>query len=300
MGAKPWRVLPKAADDPGEVAVHAGDRLHTLLCGKHQLIGSITRKRREERHQTDATDFSKYHFPDPIELTKAAAPEPTELQGTHRQQPMTRHSAELRRQLPDLESVDHYLTVYTANHARKSSTLHQEVEERYLQPLARRLVQCTTGPAYERYVAQKMRAISAFDKQTRVQDTFFEELPPVPVITFDASDLTDPIHKYHRNAEGEEKLTEFIARKTGEWTSPREPFERDTMNLKKWKILAETRCYHGTVDYPIPKGKQIRPGMFASCLGTELDQFNPPEPRTIPVRQSVPPTSVDHISSLFQ
>jgi hypothetical protein len=300
MEDKPWRSPARASDNPGEVAVHAGDRIHALLCGKHQLIGTVTRERPEERRQADATDFSKYRFPDPIELSKTAAPEPSQLQGTIRQQPITRHYAELRRELPDLESVDTYLADYTANHARKSMTLHQEVEERYLQPLARRLVRCTTGPAYERYVAQKMRAVSAFDRRTRVQDTFLEELPPIPVIGFVASDLTDPIHKYHKNAENEGKLTEFIARSTGEWSSPSEPFERDTMNLKKWKILGETRCYHGSVDYPIPKGKQIRPGKFASCLSTELDQFATPEPRTIRVRQSVPPSSVDHITSLFQ
>jgi hypothetical protein len=180
-------------------------------------------------------------------------------------------------------------------------TLHQEVEERYLQPIARRLVRKTSGPEYESYVAKKMRAVSAFDRRTRVQDTFLDELPPIPVISFCTADLTDPIHKYHRNAQGEEKLTQFIAKSRGEWESPKEPFESDTMNLKKWKILAETRCYHGKVDYPIRKGKQKNPGMFSSTVGAELDQFNPPDPRKIRVRQTVPPAAtVDHLTALFQ
>jgi hypothetical protein len=300
MEDKPWRVPVHTPDNPGEVVVHSGDRIHSLLVGTHQLIGSVTREHQEQRGPVDATDFSKYRFPEPIEPAKAVAPEPLQSQGTQRRPQVTRHYSELRREIPDLDTMANYLDVYQANHARKSMTLHQEVEEHYLQPLARRLVRSTTGPGYQRYVAQKMRAVSVFDKRTRLQDTFLEELPQIPVISFDASDLTDPIQKYHKNAQGEDKLTEFIARSTGQWESPREAFERDTMNLKKWKILAETRCYHGNVDHPIAKGKEVKPGKFKSCLGAELDQFDPPDPRKIRVRRSVPPSSVDHIKALFQ
>jgi hypothetical protein len=280
----------------GQVVIHSSDRIHSLLIGQHQLIGTTAdRERLDEKHKSEAVDFSRFRFPDPIEPAKAAAAEASQSSMSQRQQSVGKAYATLRRDEPNREAIASYLSVYETNHHRKTLMLHQEVEDHYLQPLSRRLAHQTNGASYAQFVDRRTRAVSAFDTKTRLQDTFLETLPEIPVLHCDTSDLTDPIKKYRRHAEREGRLAEFIGRSTGQWADAPELPERDTMNLKKWKILAETRFYTGKSDKPVAKGKRMLPGMFRSSLGAELDQFDPLDPRKIRVRRSIPPASIDHV-----
>jgi hypothetical protein len=281
-----------------EVVVHSGERIHSLLIGKHQLIGTAAdREHLDGRGQAEAVDFSKFRFPDPIEPAKQTAMEPSQSSAIQRAQSVPRNYMRLRRDEPHLREIASYLGDYQTNHQRKTMMLHQELEEHFLQPLSRKLAQKTSGPEYEEFVGRKMRAVSAFDTRTRVQDTFLERLPEIPVLHCDVSDLTDPIKKYQKNAEREDKLTDLISLSTGQQPKRRAPSDRDTMNLKKWKILAETRFYEGREGKPPAKGKRIIPGGIRCSLPRELDQFDPPEPTAIKVRKSVPAASVDHLAT---
>ncbi|OHT14121.1 hypothetical protein TRFO_03150 [Tritrichomonas foetus] len=264
-----------------EVLIHRNDQIHNLLCGKQQRIGnSHDRNRNNLINLADNTDFSKYPFPDPIEPSRTSqasrASVNVQMKSSRLSQSNNSEFNKLRQDEPMLENVSQYLNVYETNSRRKAMILHQELEEHYMQPLSRKLVRKTTGAEYQKFIRAKSRAITAFDRQAHTQDTYLQELPKIPRLSFDSSDLTDPILKYRKNQEDEKRLTKIIQQSTGEWKAPPTFQERDTMNLKKWKILAETRFYAGKSDLPIPKGKKINEKKYSSEITTELDYFAPP------------------------
>jgi hypothetical protein len=181
-----------------------------------------------------------------------------------------------------MSDVSDYLDLYEKNNIRKGLSLHREMEHHFLQPLAMRLERKLVGPAYRSFVEAKSRAVSAFDTATRASDSFMSELPPIPNIRVCVSGLSDPVVKYRVHAAREQRLAQVIAESQGIQPKPPSFIERDTMNLRKWSILAETRFYDGAPG--APKGKRIHPGGFRSTVGEALDAFAPPEPRV--VRQS--------------
>jgi hypothetical protein len=113
----------------------------------------------------ESVDFSRFRFPDPIPATKGPIVEPPKSRAGSRQQSTAKSYGKLRQDGALVSKVDAYLTAYETNHYRKSMLLHQELEEHYLSPIARKLVRKTSGLAYAKYVEAKSRAVSAFDQQ---------------------------------------------------------------------------------------------------------------------------------------
>ena len=277
-----------------EVVIHNNDRIHHLLCGKQQRIGAQSRQRRlaNQVAKGNGPDFSEYPFPEPIEPRKSA------LSLDHTGDRMQRTSIEsvtkLRQSESDINHIEQYLQVYEANQHRKARILHHDLEEHYLQPLSRKLQKQITGPQYKEFVQRKQRAISAFDIRARANDTFHEKMPEIPTLTMRTGDLTDPVVKYRRNAAREEKLAEIIAKSTGEYKEPREFPDRDTLNLKKWTALEQTRFYNDGGDVPVPHGRRAFPQISHSVVTEEIDQFRPPV-RTMTATRPVPKPAIDHI-----
>lgn len=288
----------------GEVRIHKNEQIHNLLCGKQQKIGvpHLNQNGQQVQNQgvNDQIDFSKYPFPDPIEPMHANT---MNTEQSAREKSSRMHSVpqknfnKIRQEESVLEHIGNYLSVYETNSQRKSVLLHQELEEHYLQPIARKLVKKVNGPEYSSYLQKRNRAVSAFDKQTHTKDTFLKALPEIPMISFDTSDLTDPILKYRKNAQDERRLTEFIAKSTGAWQNPPEYPERDTMNLKKWKILAETRFYKGKTEpgEEPSKGKRIFSQKYKDDLKVEMDFFAEKPPRPPYVERPSWDSRTDHI-----
>lgn len=285
---------------PGEVRIHSNEQIHNLLCGKQQLVGtSLSTKPQVPVSTNDLTDFSKYPFPDPIEpVQHSMAPqEHAQQKASSLHQVPVKQFNKIRQDEQSIQQIGKYLNVYETNHKRKSMLLHQELEEHFLQPLARKLVRKTNGPEYNEYVKKRDRAVSAFDQQTKTQDTFLKQLPPIPMISFDTSDLTDPILKYKKHAQHEQRLSDFISKSTGE-VKPHLTFpERDTMNLKKWRILAETRFYAGKSEpgEGPNKGKRVFEQKYKDQIVEETDQFAPPLPPPAYIERPTWESRTDHI-----
>jgi hypothetical protein len=174
--------------------------------------------------------------------------------------------------------------------------MHQELEEHFLSPISRKLAQKTNGPGYNGYLQARASAIADFDSHVRPTDTFREDLPPIPVLNVSLAELEDPIVRYRKAAAKEQELSTFIAQATDQWTPPPDFASGDVMDLKKWKILAETRFYEGKTDVLPPKGKRIIVPSFQGSLSRDMDAFAPPEPRRVRVRDRVPAASIDHLS----
>ena len=276
-----------------EIVVHNNDKIHTLLCGKQQQIGPVPKHRRSTSHlqSTSVRDYSAYPFPAPIEPSKpVASPEPL----ADRPPPTPIKSVtKIKASESDIQQIDHYLRAYEATQHRKAQILHYDLEEHYLQPLARRLTKKMTGSEYEDFVRRKQRALSAFEAKSKANDTFLDPLPEIPRIEMRTGDLADPVSKYKRNAEREELLEETIARSTGEYQDPAPIPVRDTMNVREWVLLAETR-FHTDASGTAAKGKRSFPGMNRSSIDSQINEFQPAPGRIIPERRT-PSAAVDHI-----
>lgn len=277
------------------VVVHNTDRIHGLLCGKQQQIGSTLD---DTTSVSDAkkgkTDFSKYQFPTPTEPKLQISDQQTPINDS-KQQGMTNRYNKLQSTEREIEQIEGYLQMYETNHFRKAMILHQEMEKHYLRPMAKKLLKKVRGPAYDDFVKKRQRAVSAFDTQAKMNVTFQEDLPEIPYVAVRTDDLTDPVHKYKKAAQREAKLTEVIAKSTGEWREKEEIIDRDTLDLKKWTRLTETRFYHGKTEVPTTKGKRVFQEKYRSNLGIDT-QYNSPVPeRNAGVRRSLPSSSIDHI-----
>lgn len=283
-----------------EITIHHNDQIPYLLCGKRQRIGSnLSRYHNEDIPQADQIDFSKYPFPDPIEPTKSVPTHNIEQAPIQSSRMSTSSSLfyKLRQAQSTINHVSNYLNVYDTNAKRKSLILHQEMEERYLRPLSQKLVQKTTGSSYERFLQKKSRAISAFDQKSQQKDSYSQELPKIPKITYNEADLTDPILKYRKHMENEKRLTMFIQKSTGNYKPPQTFPENDTMNVKKWKTLTETRFFDGQSDSAISKGKKINSAKYHSEIPAQLDFFAPPPTRKQYVRRlNAQECQKDHIN----
>lgn len=280
-----------------EVKIFASDNIHNLLVGKQPRIGQ---SRLSPRNTTttghDGLDFSKYPFPEVIEpsgkVQQMSKPDSQWLNDRPVTSVPSTNYHKVRATAKDMDNMSQYLTYYETNNTRKTMLLHQDIEEHYIQPFTKKLVKQVNGENYNRYLKTRNRAVTAFDKLTQKQDTFNQELPQIPTIKFKGSNLTDPVQKYKVNNAHEAKLSRIIAESTGIRHEPPVYPERDTMNLKKWTILSQTRFYEGTPN--AQKGKKIHPGKFDSRISREIESYNVERSTPRPLRaQSA--CHVDHI-----
>jgi len=230
-------------------------------------------------------DFSKFVFADRIVPSGYSVDAPVAF-GERRYARPLQQFARLRESESDMAGIEDYLTSYATNHARKAMALHQELDDHWLNPIARKLVKKTTGRNYEQFRRRRQRAIAAFDARTHMRNTFLEQLPEIPSLTVRTGDILDPVLKYRKNARDEERLAEFLARSAGRVHEPEQFAERDTMNLKKWAILAQTRFYHGKSEEPTAKGKRVFDGKFASSVLGAVDQYEGPPARAVRTQRS--------------
>lgn len=289
-----------------EVIIHNNDRIHNLMCGNKPYVGSTTSKQKADVNIfKDNTDFSKIPFPDPIEPSRFQKSNDygmndSALNESYGSEPKSKMKEfnKLKDDESMIRNIDRYLSLYDINSKRKKMLLHQDLENHYFQPLSNKLVKKTSGKEYENYLKAKSRAVTAFDNQVRKNDTFSKELPKIPTLKFDSSDLTDPIIKYKYNAREEKKLTRLIQKSTGELEKTESFPERDTLNLKKYKILTETRFFDGNDNSNstiTSKGKKIDPNKFNSNIAPYIDNFAPPIDRPSYVGRKKQDYQIDHI-----
>ena len=262
-----------------EVFVHKIDEVKSLLVGGSPYVGRRCREGGGGSFfdGSEDNDFSQIPFPAPLSPSRASgrnvrgSPQPSRSMSS-----VSGQFSKVCGAKNLLEHVSGYLDEYDTNARRKAMILHQDLEEHYMEPLSRRLASTVSGEGYRKFVRSKSRAITAFEKQTKANDTFLEQLPTIPRLSYDASDLTDPIVKYRKNAGSEKRLARIINKSAGSYVPPKKLSQRDTMNMKKWTVLAETRFYLGKVDQPLMKGKKIMPQKYRSEIKDEFNFFAPP------------------------
>lgn len=295
-----------------QVVIHNNERIRNLLCGKQQHIGSSLSKKPEEYDFTkDEVDFSKFHFPEEINQISLNR-NPNHRSNSQNSVPITPENGigfderskmkeynKLKSNAATIENINNYLSVYDINAKRKKQLLHQEVEDKYLHPLSRKLVKKTSGLEYNKYIRSKTRAVTAFDHHARMKDNLTEPTPQIPHLKLDVSDLTDPIVRYKKNQEHENRLKRIIQQSTNQVEEVKTYPERDAMNLKKWKILSETRFYDGDPDSPnnmkMSKGKKIYANKFKSDVEAQFDNFAPPVEKQPYIQRNRPEYMKDHV-----
>lgn len=281
-----------------EVKIFASDNIHNLLVGKQPRIGqSRLSPRNVAAARLDGVDFSSYPFPEAIEpsgkVQQMTRPETQWNNDRPSSKVVSTNYHKVRATAKDMQNMSEYLTYYETNSTRKTMLLHQDIEEHYLQPFTKKLVKQVNGENYNRYLKTRNRAVTAFDKITQKKDTFNQELPEIPMIKFKGSNLTDPVQKYKVNNAHEANLSRIIAQSTGTHVDPPVFPERDTMNLKRWTILSQTRFYEGTPN--AQKGKRIHPGKFDSQISREIETYKSEKRHTPRPQRRPSQCQVDHI-----
>jgi hypothetical protein len=285
-----------------EVKVFASDNIHNLLLGNQPVVGSRKSRARESVRaaNADGIDFSRFAFPPEIEPAFKSAANPKNSVSLSHERPASRvssiHFEKVRAEEANMGHMTALLDEYSINNTRKTLRLHQEMEEHLLQPLGKRLCRRLVGPRYQSHLQERQRAVTSFDQMSKKVDSYGEELPEIPCIRVAISDLGDPIAKYRAHIPDEKRLGKLIMEADGLVPPPSPVNERDTMNLRQWRILSETRCYHGNTDVPVRKGKRsLSNARGTSCLAYELDCFPPFKDRSVAYRQ-VPPWARDHVT----
>lgn len=279
------------------VVVHKSEMLHGLLCGKQQMIGSSPTRHsasviRVADHGVKHAPELDFPFPGGSNLGYNDV-EPGAIPVDPLRRIVPKNHPSLKQTEETLEHVEGFLGIYEKNRSRKAMILHQDYGERYLQPLARKLVEKTTGPEYEEYCRKRVQALSAPQSAAQTGSDFSKTEPEFQTLTMNISDIVDPIVKYRKNAEKEQRLERFIKSSMGQNIQPPHLVERDTMDVKKWAILDQTRFYHGKSEVAVPKGKRVYGGKFQSRIDGMINEFVPGGSRASRARSSmtvVPPT----------
>jgi hypothetical protein len=246
----------------------------------------------------DGVDFSKYPFPDDVTPSFNTPSMTKSSRDGQREIPPSRQPAveyhRLKASESQLDPVIDYLDLYSKNATRKALLMHDEMERRYLQPLSRKLDRSVSGPSYRRFLERKERAVTAFETSIRRVDSFDADLPEIPNLRVNASDLSDPMQKFHMNMAKEKRLATIIAQSHGIQDEGLKLIERDTMNLQRWKVLAETRFYEGGPG--AKKGRRVVSHKFNSRIGDVLDAFSPNERPPPRKRRAQTAYMIDHLA----
>ena len=261
-------------NNENEMKIYKNDQIHNLLLGKQPRIGRANQEKTNSAIlSSEYTDFSKFPFPDPIEPINSKQMGDNSIKRDNIVVPTSHSSqfAKLRNEESLLQQAEKYLNVYENNHRRKTLIMHQEYEEHFLQPLSKKLLRKVNGPEYDKYLRARTRAISAFDKQTRMKDVHGKEYPTIPTITYDRQGIVDPVTRFREHAQREKELTTIIAKQTGEYKKPTPIKERDTLDLKRWEMLTQTRFYDGSGT--LPKGKRLFPQKYTDHI--DENDFDP-------------------------
>ena len=257
-----------------EILNHKDDKLSFLLCGKMPHISSSRRKsKNNSKIKKEEPNIDLTAFPPEIKSYRNRRPNTVQQKLPLKEnKEFSTKKFELIHENKDLiKKVEANLVVYKENHQRKVSQIHQDWEERYMNPYNERMKNRLFGEKYDLFKTQKLRSITATGDRPTLSTLSLDEPVDFPKITLGTKGLEDKVHKYHENNKKEQELTKFIQTKTGNYIEPPILKERNTVDLVAWRLQPETKFY--CPDKEFPKGKKQFELKFKSTLNKEMNQF---------------------------
>jgi hypothetical protein len=97
------------------------------------------------------------------------------------------------------------------------------------------------------------------------------EFTPLPYVQISTDGLGDRIHIHHTRQEVESTLAKRVRSDDHKDAPPLK--ERMTVDPVAWKVLPETRVYHGDRAATVRKGRRPFAGILHSRIEETLDQF---------------------------
>ena len=171
----------------------------------------------------------------------------------------------LQREQVDLDQIDEYVAQYERNADRRRAQIHEDWETRFMAPFGDIMRRRLHGRPYTEYKSRRDRAVTAL-----------QELPPdapyvpPPTLQFPTRRLNDRVHIHREHARKEAALERFVRAENG-IPEPQPKFrERDTMDVRGWRVLPETRFFS---DQEQAKGKRVFPSKYRDGVSNAIGHF---------------------------
>ena len=227
-----------------EVTIHSQESINFLLCG---TLPIVTNKRpvvktRSIKNQEPQFDMSG--FPEPITGFKKRRPR-TQNDAVRRinksEGLSTSKYSKIRTEKTFMKTVEANLSTYKDNHKRKVAQIHQDWEERYVQPFNERMKNQLNGERYSSFKNTRSRAITALGPST-CYSTLSADIPvEVPTVKVSTSGLSDKVHNFTKHVKKERELTREVCGTDGVRRLPKDvrPAEEALAQLKETRFYGE-------------------------------------------------------------
>jgi hypothetical protein len=178
-----------------------------------------------------------------------------------------------------IPKAEAYLRIIDDNHRRKAVQIHQDWEDRYMQPFHGRMQRKMNGRPYSEFHSNRTRTLSELETQSggppsglgsgplynALED---EDSVNVPYVKIPTDGLDDRIHKYLQHTKTEDRLSRLVNESHGISVEEPQITERNTVDVKGWTVLPDTRLYVEDEIQAVKKGR--RP--FSEILHSKIDE----------------------------
>jgi hypothetical protein len=288
-----------------EVEQHSDQPMHFLLCGRMPRIGKRIKRLAHTgtKNAREEIDFSAF----PAEITGYRKSRPATTVYANRPSSEINLLRKYHKVKDDADLVEHAeanLGTYLDNHKRKTLQIHQDWEERYMQPLEEKMKKRLNGPHYDDFSATRSRAATRLNDTLRAPVDTPRRRPPnefrtcsrpstaltmgtmraarplavpeseeLPYVKIPTSGLDDRIHKYRVHVATEARLTATVNASNGIYPVEKKLDERVTVDPIGWQIKRETRFFGQDTADPIKKGRRFFPEYVASKVNKVVGHF---------------------------
>lgn len=260
-----------------EMHVHTNEPMTYLLCGRMPKISRNPKdfaRPKTAQARTPDIDFSAF----PPEITtyrknKKTSRAHTRPRTMEEKIPLKKYNY-IKKDEPLLENVSEYLDTYSDNHRRKTIQIHQDWEELYIKPYQQRMKHQLNGRRYQDFRTTRTRAVTSLGTRSQFNALEDTEAASLPSVTIPTRGLDDRIHKYQKHVATEQRLTRVVQESNGTLPVEIHLKERNTVDLKAWKLLPEVRFYASDNDRQFTKGRRPYKEILASKIDKTLDQFD--------------------------
>ena len=284
-----------------QVTIHTSIPIDSLVVGQKVQIGNepkSSRKQKSSRSYSETQSNNSYKdtnnisdsykdFPPEVNYSKQSSRLPPK-NASHSTSSM--HYNKLASEMESFNEITSRLANYQANKKRKNFLIHQDWEEKYMNPLDKRMKKKFDTPQYKATIRDRKRALTALasprsppsQKSPQNKTSFSTQRSsqrspdkneefPIFHLEINTAGLDDRVHKYQHHTAIEEKLTKFILTESGKYVEKPSYPERDIISAQNHeRSLAQTRFFSGCSEENPKRGKQYFPQKYYSSIQSDI------------------------------
>ena len=157
--------------------------------------------------------------------------------------------------------IEEKLNLYRENHATKINQFSRDYNDHFYKPLQKRIIDRLSWKEIAERRKERESQFQLMD-QHPIPIRSNRNLPPLPTIRVDISDLQDPIMRYKIHQKQENSLSQYVLEANGYTFSKVKLPQRKTINSNDLKILESVRFFHGNQP-GLPHGSNVGKKYFS-------------------------------------